>query len=57
MMRCKACNALMSEDDIRRKDKETGEYLDLCAECYLESQRALHDAYEDYIEILLDMDC
>jgi hypothetical protein len=44
-MRCKACNALMTDADCRRKDKETGEYLDLCGACFYASEDAIHGFY------------
>ena len=32
MSRCKSCNAIMSEEELRRKDGFGG-YSELCAEC------------------------
>ena len=59
MSRCKACNTLLNDYDLRRKDKNTGEHLDLCGLCFSESQAALYDAQSDtevsyYGEILID---
>ena len=33
-MRCKACDKLLSEFEAVRKSKDTGEFFDLCNECY-----------------------
>lgn len=52
-MKCKACDALLSEEDIKRKDKITREYLDLCQECYLHSQEAIMD-YESFVTGLVE---
>ena len=32
-MRCKACNVALDDIESTRKDKQTGEYLDLCGKC------------------------
>lgn len=32
-MRCQACNALLDEGESIRKNKNTGEYFDLCTPC------------------------
>ena len=55
-MHCKACDALLNEQEVVLKDKATGEYLDLCGECYLASQEAVHEAWNDNaIEIVDDV--
>lgn len=33
-MRCKACNKALNEFECTRKSKETGEFVDLCNDCY-----------------------
>ena len=33
-MRCKACDKALSEFEAVRKSKDTGEFVDLCNECY-----------------------
>lgn len=53
-MRCKACNVLLSDREMRRKCKQTNTFLDLCDDCYVPSQEALHNAYEDNSEIIVD---
>ena len=37
----------MTDADCRRKDKETGEYLDLCGACFYASEDAIHGFYGD----------
>ena len=34
-MRCKACDKLLAEHELRRKDKETGDFTDLCGGCLM----------------------
>ena len=33
-MRCKACNKALNEFESTRKSRESGEYIDLCNDCY-----------------------
>lgn len=33
-MRCKACDVLLAEHELKRKGTFTGEYMDLCDHCY-----------------------
>jgi hypothetical protein len=40
-MRCKACNRALEDRDLVRKDRETGEFLDLCGECLVVSNDAI----------------
>lgn len=42
-MRCRACDVLLTEYDLKQKDKTTGEHLDLCTVCRHESNQALYD--------------
>lgn len=44
MSRCKACDVILNEWELKRKDLETDEHTDLCYECLDESNRALYDA-------------
>lgn len=46
-MRCKACNVILTDQELKLKDKTTGQYLDLCGECYMHSQEAVYDAMVD----------
>ena len=41
MSRCKACDKILSESELKRKDYNTGEHLDLCYNCMVESERAV----------------
>lgn len=40
-MRCKACDKILEDNELVRKDRETQEFLDLCDECFRESEEAL----------------
>lgn len=42
-MRCRACDTILADHELRRKDKETGEFLDLCDKCTYESDLAVDD--------------
>jgi hypothetical protein len=41
MSRCKACNTIMSEAELKRVDFNTGLHLDLCYSCGRESNNAI----------------
>lgn len=45
-MRCKACNKIMTEQEMTKKDNR-GEYLDLCSDCYSPALEATFDAFDD----------
>tara|TARA_R110000823_G_scaffold215618_1_gene345214 strand:+ start:936 stop:1124 length:189 start_codon:yes stop_codon:yes gene_type:complete len=45
MSRCKACDVILSEYELKKKDTNTGGYLDLCGECARHSNAALMDSY------------
>ena len=34
-MRCRACNNMLSDSEMRRKDPNTKDYTDLCTSCFL----------------------
>ena len=42
-MRCKICDAILSDYETTRKDPNTGEYLDTCGECLSIVREALQD--------------
>jgi hypothetical protein len=43
-MHCKACDKLLEDMELKRKDKLSGGgFLDLCNSCYTESNRAMAD--------------
>ena len=49
-MRCKACNVLLTNDsDLKRKEKATREFIDLCSICYQISNVA---SYNDADQLL-----
>lgn len=52
-MRCKACDKMMSDYELTRKDKLTGEYIDLCGACYSVSAKAISD-YDSTVDIAVD---
>lgn len=39
-MRCRACDCELNDYEVRRKDPETGEFLDTCSGCLVEIRRA-----------------
>lgn len=46
MSRCKSCDTIMNDYDLRRRDKASGEFIDLCGYCYGESEQARFAAEE-----------
>lgn len=48
-MRCRACNKLLTDVETAVKDKDTGEYYDMCGTCLVVSKDALAEL-EDTIE-------
>jgi len=42
-MRCKACDKLLNEFEIKKVDPTTGDYLDLCGNCHKESNAAISE--------------
>ena len=53
-MRCKGCDVLLNEREIKRKDKDTKAFLDLCNYCYKASEGALGHAIEENMELFED---
>ncbi len=41
-MRCKCCDVLLESHELKRKDKETKEFIDLCNVCFKVSTLAMH---------------
>lgn len=37
MSRCRACNTMMTDAEMRRKDPNTGDYADMCSTCFMSS--------------------
>ena len=44
MSRCKACDVILNEYEMKKVDKETGLHLDLCNICLAHSDDAMHDS-------------
>jgi len=34
-MKCRACDVALNDFEATRKSKETGEFIDLCNQCYI----------------------
>ena len=45
-MRCKYCDITLNDKESRRRDRETGDFLDLCNECLTVSNETINDFYE-----------
>ena len=41
MSRCKACDVILTEAELRKRDRVTDEYLDLCSVCHSTSDDAI----------------
>ena len=50
-MRCKACNAALTDAESVRKNKTTGHYYDLCRECYHEYKNNLSSIQKDTFDL------
>ena len=46
-MRCHACNTLLTDVETALKDKDTGEYYDMCGTCLGASKDALTELEDD----------
>jgi len=42
-MRCKACNVILNDYELSRKDKDTEVFLDLCGRCLTISNEAAYN--------------
>ena len=49
-MRCKACNDILNDYEMRRKDSQ-GVFIDLCGGCYRVSSRVVAEATTDAVEV------
>lgn len=47
MSRCKACDVILTEYELKKKDRETGLHLDLCNSCLAHSDEAMHDSFNN----------
>jgi len=50
--RCKACDVIMNEYELKRIDRVTGDYSELCSNCLSASTEALRE--DNPIQIILD---
>jgi|DEB0MinimDraft_12_1074336.scaffolds.fasta_scaffold37065_3 GH35 family endo-1,4-beta-xylanase len=48
MSRCKACDVILNEHEMRRVDHHSGLYLDMCNVCASHSNDALKESYDYY---------
>jgi hypothetical protein len=64
MSRCKACDVIMNEFEMRKIDRATGDYSELCSNCLSASNEAttdspMHTILDDLVnpfEFLADME-
>ena len=49
-MRCKACDVLLQEHELKRKGLITGDYIDLCDSCFstIEDEVATEDEQQPF---------
>ena len=52
MSRCKACDVIMNEYELKRIDRVTGDYSELCSNCLSASTEALRE--DSPMHIILD---
>jgi len=52
MSRCKACDVIMNEYELKRIDRITGDYSELCSNCLSASTEALRE--ESPMQIILE---
>ncbi len=43
MSRCRACDVILTEAELRKRDRVTDEHLDLCAVCHSASDAAIEE--------------
>jgi hypothetical protein len=43
MSRCKACDVILNEYELRRRDRITDEHIDLCNVCHSASDEAIEE--------------
>ncbi len=53
MSRCKACDIILTEGELRKVDRYTGLHLDLCGECSRVSDDALEGNWSQKEEELV----
>ena len=43
MSRCKACDVILTEAELRKRDRVTDEFIDLCSDCHSASDEAIEE--------------
>ncbi len=59
MSRCKAGDVILTEAEVKRKDRSTGLHLDLCNTCLKHSDQAIEDdwvTFDGEDDIMLGVD-
>jgi len=59
MSRCKACDVILTEPELKRVDRATGLHLDLCNTCLKHSDQAIEDdwvTFDGEDDIMLGVD-
>ena len=46
-MRCAACDVLLTERELITKHPTTGDFMDLCTDCYTSYKEALAELVDD----------
>lgn len=52
-MRCKACDTLLNDFECKRKDRLSGEYVDMCNTCYAYAEEYSSD-FETTVDVVVD---
>ena len=43
MSSCKACDVTLTEAELRKRDRVTDEFIDLCSDCHSASDEAIEE--------------
>lgn len=54
-MRCLACNKELTEFEATRKSAQTGEFIDLCNDCYRPIKDDLRSVENDSLKSIFDV--
>ena len=54
-MRCLACNKELTEFEATRKSVQTGEFIDLCNDCYRPIKEELRSIENDDLKSIFDV--
>ena len=55
MSRCKACDVILTEGELRKIDRYSGLHLDLCSECNRVSDDALEGNWSEKGEEIVEI--